>query len=82
MGPAGMFRNLDHVPVDGVLPVDLWRKGQRIVDHVKIAFPVGTPNGDYQLITGLYRGNQRLPIAPAALSDGNNALKVVTIQVR
>jgi len=82
MGPAGMFRNLDHVPVDGVLPVELWRKGQRIVDHVKIAFPVGTPAGDYRLITGLYKGNQRLPIAPAALSDGNSALKVVTIQVR
>ncbi|HEX2659610.1 MAG TPA: hypothetical protein VHU40_15105, partial [Polyangia bacterium] len=82
MGPSGMFRNLDHVPVDGVLPVDLWRKGQRIVDHVKIAFPAGTPAGDYRLIAGLYRGSERLPVSPAALSDGNNALRVATIQVR
>ena len=83
MGPTGgLFRNLDHVPVDGVFAVDSWRKGQRIVNHLKIAVPPGTPPGDYRLIAGLYRGGERLPVAPEALSDGHNALRIATISVR
>ncbi|HEY8923868.1 MAG TPA: sulfatase-like hydrolase/transferase [Polyangia bacterium] len=81
MGPAGLFRNLDHVPVDGAFAVDAWRKGQRILDRIKIAFPPGTPPGDYRLIAGLYRGSERLPVSPAALSDGNKALRLTTIHV-
>ena len=81
MGPAGLFRNLDHVPVDGAFAVDAWRKGQRILDRIKIAFPPGTPPGDYRLIAGLYRGAERLPVSPTALSDGNKALRIATIHV-
>jgi len=81
MGPTGLFRNLDHVPVDGAFAVDAWRKGQRILDRIKIAFPPGTPRGDYRLIAGLYRGGERLPVSPATLSDGNKALRITTIHV-
>ena len=81
MGPGGAFRNLDHVPVDGVMPPDLWRPGQRIVDRMRIPFPTGTPRGTYQVIVGLYRGGDRLPIAPAALSDGKQALRLAAIVV-
>lgn len=83
LGPTGdLFRNLDHVPVDGVFAVDSWRKGQRIVDHLKIVLPPGTPPGDYRLIAGLYRGGERLPISPEALSDGKRAVRIATIPVR
>lgn len=83
IGPTGaLFRNLDHVPVDGVFAVDSWRKGQRIVDHLNIPLPPETPPGDYRLIAGLYRGGERLPITPEALSDGNKAVRIATIQVR
>ena len=37
-GPGG-FRNLDHVPVDGLLPVERWRPGQRIRDAQRIFIP-------------------------------------------
>ena len=43
IGPGGSFRNLDHVPVEGAMPPERWRPGQRILDRVRIAFPAGTP---------------------------------------
>ena len=82
MGPGGSFRNLDHVPVDGIMPPDRWRPGQRILDRLHIGFPPGTPRGSYNVIVGLFRGGERLPVTPATLSDGNKALRLATIQVR
>ncbi|MES1172012.1 MAG: sulfatase [Bacteroidota bacterium] len=82
MGPGGAFRNLDHIPVDGAMPLERWRPGQRIVDGLRITFPPGTPRGAYRVIMGLFRGADRLPISPPSLSDGNKALRLATIQVR
>ncbi len=82
MGPGGSYRNLDHVPVEGMMPLELWRPGQRVLDRVRIPFPAGSPPGNYNVIIGLFRGGDRLPVAPAALSDGNRALRLVTIGVR
>jgi arylsulfatase A-like enzyme len=81
MGPGGSFRNLDHVPVDGAMPPERWRPGQRILDRLRIPFPPGTPHGAYNVIIGMFRGGDRLPIAPVALSDGKKALRIVTIAV-
>jgi hypothetical protein len=78
-GPAG-FRNLDHVPVEGAMPPDRWRPGQRILDRVRLPFPAGTPPGTYQLLLGLYQGGQRMEVTPPSVSDGNRALSL-TIQV-
>ena len=82
LGPNGLFRNLDHVPVDGAWPVEAWRKGQRILDRLKIAVPAGSPPGDYHIIAGLYRGPERLPVTPVANSDGNKAARIATFHVR
>jgi len=81
LGPNGLFRNLDHVPVDGALPVEAWRKGQRILDRLKIA-TAGLPPGEYHLIVGLYRGPERLPVKPLTASDGNKAARVATLHVQ
>lgn len=81
LGPNGSFRNLDHVPVDGALPLESWRKGQRILDRLKISIPGGMPAGDYHIIAGLYRGPERLPVTPATASDGNKAARIATFHV-
>jgi len=81
LGPNGTFRNLDHVPVDGALPVEAWRKGQRILDRLKIPTG-GLPAGEYHLIVGLYRGPERLPVTPLAASDGNKAARIATFHVQ
>ena len=82
LGPNGSFRNLDHVPVEGALPVEVWRKGQRILDRLKIPVPPGTPAGDYHIIAGLYRGPERLAVTPLAASDGNKAVRIATFHVQ
>jgi hypothetical protein len=78
-GPAG-FHNLDHVPVEGAMPPERWRPGQRILDHIRLPFPPGTPPGAYTLLLGLYQGGQRMDVTPPPASDGNRALRLVTIQ--
>ena len=81
MGPGGSFRNLDHLPVDGAMPPERWRAGQRILDRVRVRIPPGAPPGRYELILGLFRGTDRLPVSPTSLSDGKQALRLVTIQI-
>jgi lipoteichoic acid synthase len=79
-GPAG-FRNLDHVPVDGLMPIDRWRPGQVLRDRQRIPMPPGTPAGTYTLYLGAFRGAERLPVTPAALNDGNNRLRLLSFVV-
>jgi arylsulfatase A-like enzyme len=80
-GPMGGGRNLDHVPVDGLMPLERWRPGQQIRDRFKIALPVGAPPGAYTLYLGAFHGAERLPVAPAALSDGHDRLRVFQLPV-
>ena len=80
-GPGG-FRNLDHVPVEGLMPVDRWRPGQQLRDRQRIAVPPGTAPGSYTLYVGAFRGAARLSVTPAAASDGKDRLRVLTLVVR
>jgi arylsulfatase A-like enzyme len=79
-GPSG-YRNLDHVPVEGLMPLESWRRGQVIRDRLRIPIPPGTPPGAYTLYVGAYRGAQRLPVTPPAASDGNNRLRLLSFTV-
>ncbi len=79
-GPAG-FRNLDHVPVDGLMPLERWRPGQQIRDQQRIVLPPGTPPGSYTLYLGAFRRAERMPVTPAPLSDGRDRLRLLTITV-
>ncbi len=82
-GPmGGLFRNLDHTPVEGAHPLERWRAGQQIRDHINITFPPQAPRGTYTLYVGLFKGPQRMPATPAAATDGHDRLRVATIEVR
>jgi arylsulfatase A-like enzyme len=80
-GPGG-FRNLDHVPVEGLLPVERWRPGQRIRDVQHVPIPSGMPPGIYTFSIGAFRGSDRLKVTPARLTDGKDRLKVGTFVVK
>ena len=79
-GPAG-YRNLDHVPVEGLMPLERWRPGQELRDRQVIPIPPGTPAGTYTLYLGAYRGAERLPVTPVALNDGANRLRLFSFVV-
>ena len=79
-GPAG-FRNLDHVPVEGLMPLERWHPGQALRDRQRVPIPAGTPPGTYTLYVGAYRGPDRLPVTPASLADGNNRLRLLSFTV-
>jgi hypothetical protein len=79
-GPGG-FRNLDHVPVEGMMPLERWRPGQTIRDGQRLAMPAGSSPGTYTLYLGLYRGADRMPVTPPSLSDGAKRLRVLSFAV-
>ena len=79
-GPVG-YRNLDHVPVDGLMPLERWRPGQTLRDRQRIPIPAGTPGGTYTLYLGAYRGAERLPVTPASLNDGKDRLRLLSFTV-
>jgi hypothetical protein len=80
-GPGG-FRNLDHVPLQGVYPVERWRPGQRIRDRQHIVVPATMAPGTYTISLGFFKSNQRMPVTPPQASDGTDRLRVATIVVR
>jgi hypothetical protein len=64
------------------MPLERWRPGQQIRDQQRIVFPPSAPAGVYTLYVGAYRRNsERMPAAPAALSDGRDRLRLLTITV-
>jgi arylsulfatase A-like enzyme len=80
-GPGG-FRNLDHVPVEGLMPLSRWRPGQSIRDTQRIPMPPGGPRGTYTLYLGAYRGAEHLPVTPKALVDPAGRLRLGTFEVK
>jgi hypothetical protein len=80
-GPGGGFRNLDHVPVEGMMPPERWHPGQTIRDTQRIAIPAGSQPGTYTLYVGLYRGAERMPVTPPAQADKANRLRVLSFSV-
>ena len=81
-GPVGGGRNLDHVPVDGLMPLERWRPGQQLRDRFQITLPAGSPPGLYTLYLGAFRAGERLPVTPPALADGRDRLRLFQITVR
>jgi arylsulfatase A-like enzyme len=80
-GPGG-FRNLDHVPVEGLMPLPRWRPGQTIHDTQRISIPPGGPRGTYTLYLGAYRGAEHLVVTPKAFVDPAGRLRLGTFTVR
>jgi arylsulfatase A-like enzyme len=80
-GPGG-YRNLDHVPVEGLMPLERWRPGQTIHDTQHISMAPGSPRGTYTLFMGAYRGAEHLRPSPPSLVDAAGRLRVGTFVVR
>jgi hypothetical protein len=62
-GPANQgFINVDHGPVRGKYPVSQWKAGDIIRDEHVIRLPATWPHDQLIVTTGLWKGQQRLPV--------------------
>jgi len=59
----------DAKPQDGFYPTDLWEKGEWIVDRHRLVVPANTPQGEYDLVVGMYR-LETMTRLPAVASEG------------
>ena len=65
LGPGDrLIAQRDSEPVGGSAPTTSWRPGDTIADNYGILVPLGTPPGEYRLITGMYDAltGQRIPV--------------------
>jgi arylsulfatase A-like enzyme len=78
-GAMGRAMNLDHAPVEGLVPLQTLEPGQSLRDPIRVAVPVGWPAGPLRIELGLYRKGSRAP-AHGAHSAGD-AVTVATLEV-
>jgi hypothetical protein len=60
----------DSPPGNGRYPTSVWDQGEVVDDHHSMTLPSGLPDGEYQIIVGLYslESGERLPVLD---SEGN-----------
>jgi hypothetical protein len=75
------FINFDHPPLRGKYPVAQWKDGEIIRDEHNIRLPVTWPHDKVLVYTGLWRGNERLPIKSGPKDEGGRLL-AATIPVQ
>ena len=78
------WMNLDHHPVEGLLPLRQLKKGQIVKDVQRVTLPADFTAGEAKLYWGLWRGEYRLKIKnPEAVPhDDEGRVILGTIQVK
>ncbi|MEE2788875.1 MAG: carbohydrate-binding family 9-like protein [Myxococcota bacterium] len=75
------WMNLDHHPVEGLLPLREMKKGQIIKDVQTFKIKTGFPAGQAQLYWGLWRGQYRLKIENAKDVKHDKDGRVIITQI-
>jgi hypothetical protein len=78
------WMNLDHHPVEGLLPLRQLKKGQIVKDVQRVTVPADFTGGEAKLYWGLWRGEYRLKIKnPEAVPhDDEGRVILATIQIK
>ena len=71
---AGKRLNGDHVPVDGLVPVQMWDPGDVIVDRQLLVVPADFRAGTYTFYIGFFYGENRLPVTAGPKDDSHRAI--------
>lgn len=71
----------DHEPAGGVYPTNHWVRGDVIRDVHRVEVPRFASPGTYTIWAGFYRGDNRMEVWPEGAHDGQNRVKVATIEV-
>jgi hypothetical protein len=82
VGPDGQpVAQQDWQPLNNFAPTHLWTKGLRVVDQYAIPLPADLPPGQYEVRTGLYTADGRLPVSRDGEPAGDYAV-AGTFEVR
>jgi hypothetical protein len=78
------WMNLDHHPVEGLLPLRQLKKGQIVKDVQRVTVPADFTGGEAKLYWGLWRGEYRLKIKnpDAVPHDDEGRVVLATVQVK
>lgn len=83
-GTNGGFVNADHDLLGGLLPLQRLRPGMYVKDETKVLIPAGFPVGRAQIVMGLYRKQERMPVEgdaqTALVGDKSLLLLDVTVE--
>ena len=63
------FANVDHTPVSGKYPAAKWKAGQIIRDQHSFRIPAGWTYDHLEVYTGLYKGQERMPVRQGPKDD-------------
>lgn len=73
----------DIEPMNGLRPTNSWTPGEIIADPHQVLIPENTPAGTYQIRTGLYNSEGRMPVVDAGQTQvSDNTIFITTIEVR
>jgi hypothetical protein len=77
------WMNLDHAPVEGLLPLRRLKKGQIVKDIQTFTIKADFPGGPAHIFWGLWRGDQRLKVTEPGTGkvDGEGRLQLAQIEV-
>lgn len=80
---AGPMLNLDHIPVQGLYPLDEWQVGEIIADRHTIRVPRDRSPGRLRVYLGVYHKEEgRLPIWGDVEVDSNRRAKIFEVPLR
>ncbi|WP_158542457.1 ArnT family glycosyltransferase [Lujinxingia litoralis] len=71
----------DHDPVGGHYPTNRWLEGDIVSDRHSLTIDRYSTPGTYTIWMGFYRGEKRMQVTPRKGQDGQNRVKVATIEI-
>ena len=81
-GDRRAWMNLDHHPIEGLLPVRKMKKGQIIKDVQTIRVKSDFPSGTARIHWGLFRGNHRLKVIDPGSAKVSKDGRVIVASVK
>jgi 4-amino-4-deoxy-L-arabinose transferase-like glycosyltransferase len=84
VGPDGqVWAQWDNPPQGGRYPTTAWLQQDEVVDRYTLTLNQGAPDGDYQLLVGMYNPTtgERLPVSKNGFPQPNNAILLLPVTV-
>ncbi len=80
-GVGNLVAQQDSWPRNGQYPTSVWDQGEVVDDRHSLVFPSNLPDGDYQVLIGLYsvESGERLPVLDSASNPIGDSVSLVVL---